>query len=103
MRPDFRTFQYSSGAKIPIHHGARTDRKGRIDRKQAYSRKNSKFDPGHFFVDGAHRHIQDTFNEGIQYTVEKNPGMDTNEGFDKLEPRYRLDVINRYQCFIEVS
>ena len=36
MRPDFRTFQYSSRAKIPIHHGARTDRKGRIDRKQAY-------------------------------------------------------------------
>ena len=34
MRPDFRTFQYSSRAKIPIHHGARTDRKGRIDRKQ---------------------------------------------------------------------
>ena len=37
MRPDFRTFQYSSLAKIPIHHGARTDRKGRIDRKQAYN------------------------------------------------------------------
>ena len=37
MRPDFRTFQYSSRAKIPIHHGARTDRKGRIDRKQAYA------------------------------------------------------------------
>ena len=36
MRPDFRTFQYSSRAKIPIHHGARTDRKGRIDSKQAY-------------------------------------------------------------------
>ena len=36
MRPDFRTFQYSSRAKIPIHNGARTDRKGRIDRKQAY-------------------------------------------------------------------
>ena len=36
IRPDFRTFQYSSRAKIPIHHGARTDRTGRIDRKQAY-------------------------------------------------------------------
>ena len=36
MRPDFRTFQYSSRAKIPIHHGARIDRKGQIDRKQAY-------------------------------------------------------------------
>ena len=36
MRPGFRTFQYSSRAKIPIHHGDRTDRKGRIDRKQAY-------------------------------------------------------------------
>ena len=35
MRPDFRTFQYSSQAKILIHHGAGTDKKGRIDRKQA--------------------------------------------------------------------
>ena len=34
--PDFRSFQYLSRAKIPIHHGARIDRKGRIDRKQAY-------------------------------------------------------------------
>ena len=37
MHPDFRTFQYSSRTKIPIHHGARTDRKGGIDKKQAYS------------------------------------------------------------------
>ena len=37
MRLDFRTFQYSSQAKILIHHGGRTDRKGRIDKKQAYS------------------------------------------------------------------
>ena len=35
MRPDFKTFQNSSRAKILIHHGARIDRKGRIDRKQA--------------------------------------------------------------------
>ena len=37
MRQDFRTFQYLSRAKILIHHGAPTDRKGRIGRKQAYS------------------------------------------------------------------
>ena len=36
MRLDFPTFQYSSLAKIPIHHGAGTDRKGRIDKKQGY-------------------------------------------------------------------
>ena len=36
MRLDFQMFQYSSRAKIPIHHGARTDRMGRIDKKQAY-------------------------------------------------------------------
>ena len=36
MRPDFLTFQYTPRAKIPIHHGAQTDRKGRIDKKQAY-------------------------------------------------------------------
>ena len=29
------TKKYSSQAEIPIHHGARTDRKGRIDKKQA--------------------------------------------------------------------
>ena len=36
MRPDFRTFQYTSRAKTLIHHYGRTDRKGRIDKKQAY-------------------------------------------------------------------
>ena len=36
MRPDFRTFQYLSRAKILIHHGDRTDRKDQIDKKQAY-------------------------------------------------------------------
>ena len=36
MRPDFRTFQYSSWAKILIHHGGRIDQKGRIDKKQTY-------------------------------------------------------------------
>ena len=44
MHPDFRTFQYSSRAKIPIHHGARTDRKGRIDRKQAYKMQHGLVD-----------------------------------------------------------
>ena len=34
MCPDLLTFQYSSQAKILIHHGDRTDRKGRIDKKQ---------------------------------------------------------------------
>ena len=36
MCPDFRTFQYSSRAKILSRHGCRTDLKGRIDKKQAY-------------------------------------------------------------------
>ena len=36
MHPYFLTFQYSSQAKIPIHQCAFTDRKGWIDRKQAY-------------------------------------------------------------------
>ena len=31
----FRTFQYSWRAKILIHHGGRTGKKGRIDKKQA--------------------------------------------------------------------
>ena len=74
---------------------------------QHYSRKKSKLDPWHFFSAGAHRHIQDHFNEGVQHAVEKNPGIDTYEAeevtFDKLEPRYRAEVNNRYQCFIEVS
>ena len=36
MHPDFQMFQYSSRAKILIHHGDLTDRKDRIDKKQAY-------------------------------------------------------------------
>ena len=43
MRPDFRTFRYSSRAKILIHHGGRTDQKGRIDKKQAH-KSDVKFD-----------------------------------------------------------
>ena len=41
------------------------------------------------------------FNEGVQHTIEKYPDMDTDEAeevaFDKLEPRYRAEVIDRYQ------
>ena len=33
---DFQTFQYSSRAKILIHHGDRTNRKDWIEKKQAY-------------------------------------------------------------------
>ena len=62
---------------------------------------------GNFFVGGAHRYLQDTFNESVQHTVEKNPDMDTEEAeevtFDKLEPRYRAEVIDRYQRFLKVS
>ena len=35
MRQDFLPFQYSSWAKTLIHHGDSTDRKDRIDKKQA--------------------------------------------------------------------
>ena len=69
--------------------------------------KKSKFDPWQVFVGGAHRYLQDTFNESVQYTVEKHPDMDTEEAeevaYDKLEPRYRAEVIDRYQSFLKVS
>ena len=52
-------------------------------------------------------YVQDTFNEGVQHTIEKHPNMDTDEAeevtFDKLEPRYRAEVIDRYQRFLKVS
>ena len=61
------------------------------DEDQHYSRKKSKFDPWQVFVGGAYRYLQDTFNEGVQHTEEKDPDMDTDEAeevtFDKLEHR----------------
>ena len=69
--------------------------------------KKSKFEPWQVFVAGAHRYQQDTFNGAVQYIVAKIPGIDTDEAeevnFDKLEPRYRAEVINCYQRFLEVS
>ena len=78
-----------------------TDYTDEDDEDQHYSRKKSKFDHWQVFVGGAHRYLQDTFNEGVQHTIEKYPDMDTDEAeevaFDKLEPRYRAEVIDRYQ------
>ena len=69
--------------------------------------KKSKFDPWQVFVGGAHRYLQDTFNESVQHTVEKHQDMGTDEAeevtFNKLEPRYRAEVIDRYQRFLKVS
>ena len=77
------------------------------DEDQHYSRKKSKFDPWQVFVGGAHRYLQDTFNESVQHTVEKNPDIDREEAeevtFDKLEPRYRAEVFDCYQRFLKVS
>ena len=62
---------------------------------------------GHFFVDGAHSILQDTFNEGVQHIIEKNPDIDTEEAeevtFDKLEPRYRAEAIGQYKAFLKLS
>ena len=69
------------------------------DEDQHYSRKKSDFETWQGLVAGAHRHLQETFNECVQQTVEKNPGIDTDEAeeviFGKLEPRYSAEVINR--------
>ena len=69
--------------------------------------KKSKFDPWTFFVDGAHSILQDTFNEGVQHIIEKNPDMNTDEAeevtFDKLEPRYRAEAIGQYKAFLKFS
>ena len=90
-----------------ILDGSDTDYTDEDDEDQRYSRKKSKFDPWQVFVGGAHRYLQDTFNESVQHTVEKHPDMDTEEAeevaFDKLEPRYRAEVIDRYQSFLRVS
>ena len=90
-----------------IRDGSDTDYTDEDDEDQHYSRKKSKFDPWQVFVGGAHRYLQDTFNESVQQTIEKHPDMDTEEAeevtFDKLEPRYRAEVIDRYQSFLKVS
>ena len=90
-----------------IHDESETDYTDEDDEDQHYSRKKSKFDPWKTFVGGAHRYLQATFNEGVQHTVEKHPDMDTDEAeevtFNKLEPRYRAEVIDRYQRFLKVS
>ena len=69
--------------------------------------KRASLTLGKFFVGGANRYLQDSFNEGVQHTVEKPPDMDTDEAeevtFDKLEPRYRPEVISRYQRFLKIS
>ena len=69
--------------------------------------KKSKFDPWQVFVGGAHRYLQETFNESVQHTIKKHPDIDTDEAeevtFNKLEPRYRAEVIDRYKRFFKVS
>ena len=90
-----------------IRDGSDTDNTDEDDEDKHYSRKKSKFDPWQVFVGGAHRYLQETFNESVQHTVEKHPDMDTDEAeevtFNKLEPRYRAEVIDRYQRFFKVS
>ena len=94
-------------ANYGMYDDSDTDNTVEDDEDQHYYRKKSKFDPWQVFVAGADRYLQDAFNEGVTHTVENNPGIDKDEAeevtFDKLEPRYRAEVINRYQCFLEVS
>ena len=100
----FEKYEYKD---YGIHDESDTDYTDEDDEDQHYSRKKSKYDPWKTFVGEAHRYLQDTFNEGVQHTVEKHPDMDTHEAeevtFDKLEPRYRAEVIGRYQRFLKVS
>ena len=91
-----------------ICDGSNTDFTDEDNEDQHYFRKKSKFDPLQVFVGGAHRYLQETFNESVQHTIKKNhPDMDTDEAeevtFNKLEPRYRAEVIDRYQRFLKVS
>ena len=69
--------------------------------------EKSKFDPWTFFVNGAHSILQDTFNEGVQHIIEKNPDINTDEAeevaFDKLEPRHRAEAIGQYKAFLKFS
>ena len=90
-----------------IYDDSDTDYTDEDDENQHYSRKKSKFDPWTFFVNGAHSILQDTFNEGVQHIIEKNPDMNTDEAeevtFDKLEPRYRAEAIGQYKAFLKFS
>ena len=90
-----------------IHDDSDTDCTDEDDEDQHYSRKKSKFDPWTFFVDGAHSILQDTFNEGVEHIIEKNPDIDTEEAeevtFDILEPRYRAESIGQYKAFLKLS
>ena len=87
-----------------IRDGSDTDYTDEDDEDQRSSRKKSKFDPWTFFVNGAHSILQDTFNEGVQHIIEKNPDIDTEEAeeetFDKLELRYRAEAIGQYKAFL---
>ena len=90
-----------------IHGDSDTDYTDEDDEGQNYSRKKSKFDPWTFFVNGAHSILQDTFNEGVQHIIMKNPDMNTDEAeevtFDKLEPKYRAEAIGQYKAFLKFS
>ena len=90
-----------------IHDNSSSDCTDEDDEDQNYSRKKSKFDPWTFFVNGAHSILQDTFNEGVQNIIEKNPDIDTEEAeeetFDTLEPRYRAEAIGQYKAFLKLS
>ena len=90
-----------------IHDDSDTHYTDEDDKDQHYSRKKSKFDPWQVFVGGAHRYLQETFNESVQHTIKKHPDMDTDEAeevtFNELEPRYRAEVTDRYQRFLKVS
>ena len=74
MCPDFRMFQYSSQAKIPIHHGARTDQKCRIDKKQAYyllySLINSIFKSSRY----SRLYVTSRWRASLRYAVKIRPG-----------------------------
>ena len=82
-----------------IRDGSDTYYTDEDDEDQRYSRKKIKFDPWQVFVGGAHRYLQDTFNESVQHTVEKHPDMDTEEAeevaFDKLDTEQRSLIATR--------
>ena len=46
------------------------------------------------------------FNESVQQTIEKNPGMDTEAAeeftYDTLEIRYRAEVIDQYNALLKI-
>ena len=69
--------------------------------------KKSKFDPWYMLANGAHKGLQDTLDEAVQTSVKDNPNIDT-EGAEeltdnKLEPRYRSEIIDHYRSFLAIS